>query len=116
MDCAKRVISYTGMWNSKGEVLTLNLEEQRVIVGGRLIRAQGGSCLSDSMLIDGHEKSVSFAKPKTFELALSRIFPDSTAEARRPKIYIDAIPFWKFIDDPIQIIKEFEYIFNTGRM
>jgi hypothetical protein len=108
MNCAKRIISNMGTWSSKYEVLTLIVEEQRVIVGGRLVRAQG-SCISDSMLVDGHEKNISFSKPKLRELALSRIFPDSSADTRRPKIYIDAIPFWKFIDDPSQIIREFEY-------
>ncbi|RPI19580.1 MAG: hypothetical protein EHM58_00830 [Ignavibacteriae bacterium] len=108
MDCAKRIISHEGTWESKGEMLKLTREEQRIIVGGKMVRAQG-SCYSDSMLIDGHEKTISFSKPKLMELSISRIFPDTSENSHRPRIYIDAIPFWKFVDDPSQIIREFEY-------
>jgi hypothetical protein len=109
MDCAKRIVSHAGKWSIAGEVLSMEREEQRVIVGGQMILAQGGSCASDSILINGREKIISFSRPKISNVAVSRIYIDTAEDEYRPRMYIDAVPFWKFIDNPSDIIREFEY-------
>jgi hypothetical protein len=107
MDCAKRVISYSGMWEVKGEALILKRQEKKIIEGGTMEPADG-SCASDSMLVNGEIKSRSINPELTVKYSISRLFEDNIENTRRVKIYIDGIPYWKFIDDPSQIIREFE--------
>jgi hypothetical protein len=108
MDCEKRIVSYSGLWEIKGEALILRRQEKKIIEGGRMIHTEG-SCATDSTLIEGVIKTESINPDIILIYSISCLFEDNFENIRRVKIYIDGITYWKFIDDPAKIIKEFEY-------
>ena len=67
-----------------------------------------GSCASDSMIVDGVEKVVNLKTPEEVVYSVSEIYTDNQDDISRIKIYIDAMPYWKFSDNPQEMLKEFE--------
>ena len=63
MDCAKRDVSYSGLWNVKGDALRLTKKEKVSVVGGELKKSDG-SCASDFMIVGGVEKRMKVKKNK----------------------------------------------------
>jgi hypothetical protein len=107
MDCSKRVVSYSGKWIVTEDALNLTVEQKIVIEGGHL-EPSDGSCASDSMIVDGVEKVVNLRTPEEVIYSVSEIYTDNQDDISRIKIYIDAMPYWKFSDNPQEMLKEFE--------
>ena len=107
MDCAKRTISYSGTWRVNEDELNLTVERKNVIEGGRLVPSDG-SCASDSMIVDGVEKIIKLDVPEEIVYSVSEIYTDNQDDISRIKIYIDAMPYWKFSDNPQEMLKEFK--------
>jgi hypothetical protein len=107
MDCSKRVVSYFGKWKVNEDELDLTIEQRTVIEGGHL-ELSDGSCASDSMIIGGIEKVIKLKSPEEIIYSVSEIYADNQDDISRIKIYIDAMPYWKFSDNPQELLKEFE--------
>jgi hypothetical protein len=107
MDCAKRTVSCSGMWKVNEDELNLTIQRKNVIEGGRLVLSDG-SCGTDSMIVDGVEKAVNLETPEEIIYSVSEIYTDNQDDISRIKIYIDAMPYWKFSDNPQEMLKEFE--------
>lgn len=106
MDCAKRDVSYSGLWNIKGDALRLTRMEKVSVVGGELQKSDG-SCASDFMIVGGVEKKQRVKKNKREVCSVSDVYKD---EGENPKdiIYIDAIKFWRFSNNPDEVLNNFE--------
>ena len=106
MDCAKRDVSYSGLWSVKGNALKLIMKEKVSVVGGELQKSDG-SCVSDFMIVGGAEKRTRLKKGKKEVFSISDVYKD---EGENPKdiIYIDNIKFWRFSNSPEEVIKNFE--------
>ncbi len=98
MDCAKRVISYSGTWTVIGKQLKLTVLQKEVIEGGKLVEATG-SCASKLELVDGEYKTLKLNKPQLQVLNLSGFQRDSK-NLDRHLIKINDKKFWKFRDNP----------------
>jgi len=107
MDCAKRTVSYSGMWKVNEDELNLTIEQKTIIEGGHL-EPSDGSCGTDSMIVDGVEKAVNLETPEEVIYSVSEIYTENQDDIQRIKIYIDAMPYWKFSDNPQELLKEFE--------
>lgn len=107
MDCSKRVVSYSGKWFVDEDALNLTVEQKNVIEGGHLVSSDG-SCASDSMIVDGVEQTVKLKSPEEIVYSVSEIYTENMDDISRIKIYIDAMPYWKFSDNPKELLKEFE--------
>lgn len=107
MDCSKRAVSYSGKWKVNEDELDLTVEQRTVIKGGHLEHSDG-SCASDSMIVDGVEKIIKLDVPEEIVYSVSEIYTDTQDDISRVKIYIDAMPYWKFSDNPQDLLKEFE--------
>ena len=106
MDCAKRDVSYSGIWNVIGDALRLTKMEKVSVVGGELQKSDG-SCATDFMIVGGVEKRTKVKRKKKEVCSISDVYKD---EGENPKdiIYIDAIKFWRFSNSPEEVIKNFE--------
>lgn len=109
MDCAKREVSYSGKWKAKGDELILTILEKTVIEGGKL-EPSTGSCASDSMIVGGFEETVRLQYEEKVLYSVSHVYIDYDDDIQRQKIYIDAMPYWKFSDYPHELIKQFEIL------
>ena len=107
MDCSKRIVSYSGMWKVNEDELNLKIKQKTIIEGGHL-EPSDGSCGTDSMIIDGVEKAVNLETPEEVVYSVSEIYTDNQDDISRIKVYIDAMPYWKFSDNPQEMLKEFE--------
>ena len=107
MDCAKRTVSYSGMWKVNEDELNLKIKQKTIIEGGHL-EPSDGSCGTDSMIVDGVEKAVNLETPEEVIYSVSEIYTENQDDIQRIKIYIDAMPYWKFSDNPQELLKEFE--------
>ena len=107
MDCAKRTVSYSGMWKVNEDELNLKIKQKTIIEGGHL-EPSDGSCGTDSMIVDGIEKAVNLETPEEVIYSVSEIYTENQDDIQRIKIYIDAMPYWKFSDNPQELLKEFE--------
>ena len=107
MDCSKREVSMSGNWKVKYDELKLTVNQKDIIEGGT-VELSIGSCASDSMIVGGIEKTV-FLKPSEKILySVSAIYVDNADDIQRLKIYIDAMPYWKFSDNPKELLNQFE--------
>ena len=107
MDCSKRIVSYSGMWKVNEDELNLKIKQKTIIEGGHL-EPSDGSCGTDSMIVDGIEKAVNLETPEEVIYSVSEIYTENQDDIQRIKIYIDAMPYWKFSDNPQELLKEFE--------
>ena len=107
MDCSKRIVSYSGMWKVNEDELNLKIKQKTIIEGGHL-EPSDGSCGTDSMIVDGVEKAVNLETPEEVIYSVSEIYTENQDDIQRIKIYIDAMPYWKFSDNPQELLKEFE--------
>lgn len=107
MDCAKREVSFSGRWKAVDDELKLTITQKKIIEGGTL-ELSSGSCASDSMIFGGAEKMVKLKPSEKLIYSVSGIYTDIEDDMQRLKIYIDAMPFWKFSDDPEEMINQFE--------
>jgi hypothetical protein len=107
MDCSKRIVSYSGKWKVNEDELDLTVEQKTVIEGGHL-ELSNGSCGSDSMLVDGVEKKMKLEVPEEIIYSVSELYADTQDDIARVKVYIDAMPYWRFSDNPKELLKEFE--------
>lgn len=107
MDCAKREVSYSGKWKADGDELILTISEKTVVEGGKL-EPSTGSCASDSMIVGGKETVIRLQYKEKVLYSASRIYTDNDDDIQRKKIYIDAMPFWKFADNPDELLIQFE--------
>jgi hypothetical protein len=107
MDCSKRIVSYSGKWKVNEDELDLNVKKKAIIEGGHL-ELSNGSCASDSMIVGGVEKVVKLKPPEEIIYSLSEVYSDNQDDIPRIKIYIDAMPYWKFSDNPGDLLNEFE--------
>ena len=107
MDCSKRIVSYSGMWKVNEDELNLKIKQKTIIEGGHL-EPSDGSCGTDSMIVDGVEKAVNLETPEKVIYSVSEIYTENQDDIQRIKIYIDAMPYWKFSDNPQELLKEFE--------
>lgn len=107
MDCSKRVVSYSGKWNVIEDELDLTIENKTVIEGGHL-ELSDGSCATDSMIVGGAEKVVTLETPEEVIYSVSEVYADNQDDISRIKIYIDAMPYWKFSDNPGDLLNQFE--------
>ena len=107
MDCAKREVSFSGKWIVAGDELKLTVTRRKIIKGGTL-ELSTGSCASDSMIVCGVEKTIKLKPQEKLVYSVSSIYTDNEDDIQRLKIYIDAMPYWKFSDDPEELINQFE--------
>lgn len=107
MDCAKRETSYSGKWKVKDDELRLTIIKKNIIEGGKL-ELSSGSCASDSMIVGGIGKTVKLRPSQEIIYSVSPVYVDTEDDIQRIKVYIDAIPYWKFSDDPKELINQFE--------
>ena len=107
MDCSKRIVSYSGMWKVNEDELNLKIKQKTIIEGGHL-EPSDGSCGTDSMIVDGVEKALNLETPEEVIYSVSEIYTENQDDIQRIKIYIDAMPYWKFSDNPQELLKEFE--------
>jgi hypothetical protein len=107
MDCSKRVVSYSGKWEVSGEVLLLSVSERVIVEGGTMVKS-AGSCGSDSAIEGGAERKIEISPAEQLEFAVSRIYTDNDNDIQRDVVYIDMIKFWKFADDPYDLLIQFE--------
>lgn len=108
MDCAKREVSYSGRWKVIDDELKLTVKQKNIIKGGTLVLSTG-SCASDFMIVGGIEKTVKLKPAGKIVYSVSGVYIDNEDDIQRLKIYIDAMPYWKFADDPEELINQFEY-------
>ncbi len=109
MDCAKREVSYSGKWRAAGDELILTISEKTVIEGGEL-EPSSGSCASDSMIVGGTEATMKLRYLEKVLYSISSIYSDIEDDMQRQKVYIDAMPYWKFADNPEELINQFEFV------
>ncbi len=107
MDCAKREVSYSGRWKVVDDELKLNVTQKKIIKEGTL-ELSTGSCASDSMIVGGIEKTTNLKPSQKIVYSVSGVYTDNEDDIQRLKIYIDAMPFWKFSDDPGELLNQFE--------
>jgi hypothetical protein len=107
MDCSKRIVSFSGKWKVNEDELDLTIEQKKVIEGGHLVPSNG-SCGTDSMLVDGVEKIVKLELPEEIIYSVSELYAETQDDIARVKIYIDAMPYWRFSGNPQELLKEFE--------
>jgi len=107
MDCAKREISFSGRWKVTEDELKFIVTHKIIIKGGSL-ELSSGSCASDSMIVGGIEKTVKLKPSEKLIYSVSGVYTDNADDIQRLKIYIDAMPYWKFSDDPEELINQFE--------
>ncbi|MCI0449693.1 MAG: hypothetical protein L0Y79_07905 [Chlorobi bacterium] len=107
MDCSKRMVSYSGKWQVSGEALLLAVGERVIVEGGIMVKSTG-SCASDSTIEGGIERKIEVSPPEQIEYAVSRIYKESDNDIQRDVVYIDMVKFWKFSDDPNDLLNQFE--------
>jgi hypothetical protein len=107
MDCAKREVSFSGKWKVSGEELRLKVMQKNIIKGGTM-ELSSGSCASDSMIVGGVEKTVKLKPPEVLVYSVSQIYADNRDDIQRLKVYIDAMNYWKFSDNPDEMLNQFE--------
>jgi len=107
MDCAKREVSYSGRWKVVDDELKLTVTQKKIIKDGTL-ELSTGSCASDSMIVGGIEKTTNLKPSQKIVYSVSGVYTDNEDDIQRLKIYIDAMPFWKFSDDPGELLNQFE--------
>jgi hypothetical protein len=95
------------MWKVNEDELNLKIKQKTIIEGGHL-KPSDGSCGTDSMIVDGVEKAVNLETPEKVIYSVSEIYTENQDDIQRIKIYIDAMPYWKFSDNPQELLKEFE--------
>ena len=107
MDCAKREISFSGRWKVSDDELKLTVTHKIIIKGGTL-ELSTGSCATDSMIVGGIEKTIKLKPSEKLIYSVSGVYTDNADDIQRLKIYIDAMPYWKFSDEPEELINQFE--------
>ena len=60
------------------------------------------------MIVGGIEKTTNLKPSKKIVYSVSGVYTDNEDDIQRLKIYIDAMPFWKFSDDPGELLNQFE--------
>jgi hypothetical protein len=94
MSCDQRLISYSGSWSIAKDMLTLNIKEKKMLVGGKLVSTNGeGSCGSDSMLIDTKEKVLKVSPPGKEIIKLSKIYYEK--ELGRKTMLFNKSRYWR---------------------
>jgi tetratricopeptide (TPR) repeat protein len=101
MDCSKRIISKTGLWKISNNVLHIEFNNQKEIVGGKEIPSDG-SCGSETQIEGGQivdkeleseivDYSISFSISKNNKLNI---------KSNLPSIEIDNIIYWRHRSNP----------------
>lgn len=103
MDCMKRVVMHSGTWKIKNDGLVIKIKNRKIIEGGKVV-ASDGSC--DSSLINGTEKIIKISPSEKEILSISPVYIDK--ENNKDKIYLDAISFWRFSENPDELLSQFE--------
>jgi hypothetical protein len=103
MDCSNRLISLEGMWKNKSNILTLTIRKKTIWTGGKLLPVTGGSCGSDSMLVDAKEKVILLSPHETKKVTLSSVYYEE--DLNRKTMKFDKTRFWRIYNNP----EEFEY-------
>lgn len=98
MDCAKRIVSQSGTWTVKNNIIYLTITERVVMVGGKLVPAVG-SCGSDYELVDAQEKKMTRKMPWRLNLTLGKFTKD---DLERLTTKFGKTRFWKYNTDPTQ--------------
>jgi hypothetical protein len=97
MDCTKRLLSYSGTWELKGEnKLILTMTSRTVLEGGTEVPSSG-SC--DFEIEGGEVKTIELGDTQSLELILSTTKRDKMNGDLRTRVFGDRA-FWKHEDDP----------------
>lgn len=108
MDCAKRVVSYSGKWKIKSDTLRLTVKGKTIIKGGKLIASEG-SCGSDSMITGGRLTKLKLDPPEKLVFAIGKVTSEDLDGITREVIFINNKKYWRFTDDPDGLIHQFEF-------
>lgn len=97
MDCSKRIVSQSGEWNGYLSIQLL-IKEQVVMVGGKLVKADG-SCGSKYKLVGAKEEKMTLTPSKINVMEIPfGIFTED--ESKRWTTLFGKKRFWKYSSDP----------------
>jgi hypothetical protein len=105
MACDKRLVSFSGRWKSNGGNLNLSVLEKIQLIGGKLVHEDGGSCGSDSVLVDAEAKKIKVSPAEKMTIKLSKVYYEPEEDLGRKTMLFNAIRFWRISVNP----NEFEF-------
>ncbi len=108
MDCAKKIVSYSGKWKINSDTLRLTVKEMTTIKGGKLVASEG-SCAGDSMITGGWLAKLKIDPPEKLLFPLSKVTSEDPDGTKREVLIIDNKKYWRFTDDPDGLINQFEF-------
>ena len=107
MDCAKREVSYSGHWQLDRQRLSLQVEERRILMGGRLEPASS-SCSGETELVRAAPRTRRLRPPEVLTLDIGSV--EEVRTDRRgaitaqgdlmSRVVIGGDAYWRLSADP----------------